>query len=368
MGQPSPSFWNGKNVLITGITGFVGSWLAETLTTPPFNANVFGLIRRQSNPEYDNIEHLLNEERIKLIRGDIHDVGSLVNALRESKADVVFHLAAQSFVPHAFASPHDTYLTNVVGTINMLEAIKIVDKSISMHFAGSSEEYGLVIANDEHFRKSLERYKIIHPFPHFDDNGKAIPEIPIKETNPLRTVGTSPYGSSKRIAEDACRTYVSCYDLNVFITRAFNHTGPRRGKEFVTNEITRQVAEGIKKGRKELLLGNLESMRDFSDVRDIIPGYLLAVEKGEPGKPYNLGSGKGRSIEDVVHLAVQIAKDEFGLKHDLPIKQDKTRLRPTDLPLLVCDSSRAREELGWAPKISFEQTIRDMIEWQLQKL
>jgi len=366
MAEPNPNFWNGKNVLITGITGFVGSWMSEILTKEPFHANVYGLIRRQSNPKMENIESLLKNNKIKLIRGDLHDIGSIVNALKESKADIVFHLASQSFVPHSFASPNDTYLTNVIGTLNILEAIKIVDKNILMHFAGSSEEYGLVIADDDHYRRMLSQYKIIHPAPQFDETGKVIPEIPVKETNPLRTVGTSPYGSSKRIAEDACRTYVSCYGMKVYTTRGFNHTGPRRGREFVTNEITRQIAEAIKHGKKDLVLGNLTSIRDFSDVRDVIRGYLLVIEHGRPGEVYNLCSGKGRSIRELADLAIKIAKEDFGLDHDLEFKEDLSRLRPTDLPLLIGDYSKAKRELGWEPKITFEQTLRDMISWQLQ--
>ena len=134
----------------------------------------------------------------------------------------------------------------------------------------------------------LSKYNTILPSPNFDNNNKVISEVPVKETNPLRTVGTSPYGSSKRQAEDSCRIYVSCYGLDVHITRAFNHTGPRRGNEFVTSEITRQIAQGIKSDKKEISLGNLDSIRDFTDVRDTVLGYLSVIEKGKKGDVYNL--------------------------------------------------------------------------------
>jgi GDP-D-mannose dehydratase len=361
-------FWNGKNVLITGVTGFVGSWLAETLTSDKYKANVFGLIRRQANPSVENIKHLIKENKIKLLRGDIGDLGSLVNVLKESKAEVVFHLAAQSFVPHSFSSPIDTFHTNVMGTTNILEAVKIVDKNIKVHFAGSSEEYGLVIVNDEHYKRMLDNYKVILPFPEIDQQGKVIPEIPIKESNPLRTVGTSPYGCSKRMAENVCRTYASCYGMNIFTTRAFNHTGPRRGREFVTSEITSQIAQGIKHGKDEIILGNLEAIRDFTDVRDIVDGYLKVIEKGVPGDVYNLCSGKGLSINQLMELAISIAKRDFGLKHEMKYVMNKDRLRPTDLPILIGDNSKAKKELGWEPKIPIEQTLKEMIEFYIERV
>ncbi len=365
--NPSKNFWENKNVFITGITGFVGSWLAEILSNE-FDANIFGLIRRQANPGTENIAHLIKEDKIKLIRGDIHDTGSLVGALKESDAQIVFHLAAQSFVPHSFNSPFDTYQTNVLGTTNVLDAIKIVDKNIKIHFAGSSEEYGLIIIDNNHYKKMLERYKIIFPPPKFDDKGHVISEVPIKETNPLRTVGTSPYGSSKRMCEDVCRTYMSCYNMNVFITRSFNHTGPRRGEEFVTTQITKQIAEGIKYGKKEIVLGNLDAIRDFTNVKDIVKGYMLTIERGEPGNVYNLCSGKGVTIKELKDIAIDIAKKKFNLKHEMEYVLDKNRLRQTELPILIGDNSKAKELLGWEPTIPLEKTLEDMIVWQLSKI
>ena len=144
-------YWKDKNVLITGITGFVGSWLTEILSSSQINANIYGLLRRQSNPNLRNIQHLLDRENIKLIKGDLQDLGSIVNAIKESNADVIYHLAAQSFVPHSFASPIDTYSTNVTGTLNMLEALRLTPRDVALHYAGSSEEYGLVIQNNEHY-------------------------------------------------------------------------------------------------------------------------------------------------------------------------------------------------------------------------
>ena len=179
-------YWKDKNILITGITGFVGSWLTEILSSSQINANIYGLLRRQSNPNLRNIQHLLDRENIKLIKGDLQDLGSIVNAIKESDADVIYHLAAQSFVPHSFASPIDTYSTNVTGTLNMLEALRLTPGNVALHYAGSSEEYGLVLQNNQHYKTMLDKYKTILPSPNLDSNNNVVNEAPIKEPNPLR--------------------------------------------------------------------------------------------------------------------------------------------------------------------------------------
>ena len=358
------NYWKDKNVLITGITGFVGSWLTEILSSSTVDANICGLLRRQSNPNLRNIQHLLDRKNIKLIKGDLQDMGSIVNAIKESEADVIYHLAAQSFVPHSFASPIDTYSTNVTGTLNVLEALRLTPRNVALHYAGSSEEYGLVIQNTDHYKTMLSKYNIILPVPDFDDNDDVINEAPVKETNPLRTVGTSPYGSSKRQAEDACRTYVSCYGLDVHITRAFNHTGPRRGNEFVTSEITRQIAQGIKENHKNITLGNLDSIRDFTDVRDTVMGYLAVIEKGTKGDVYNLASGKGITIAELLEISLNIAREYYKIE-DMSYQLDKSRLRPTDLPVLIGDASKAREKLNWDNYIPLNRTILEMIQYHL---
>ena len=357
-------YWKDKNILITGITGFVGSWLTEILSSSKINANIYGLLRRQSNPNLRNIQHLLDRENIKLIKGDLQDLGSIVNAIKESDADVIYHLAAQSFVPHSFASPIDTYSTNVTGTLNMLEALRLTPRDVALHYAGSSEEYGLVLQNNQHYKTMLDKYNTILPSPTLASNNNVVNEAPIKETNPLRTVGTSPYGSSKRQAEDACRTYVSCYGLDVHITRAFNHTGPRRGNEFVTSEITRQIAQGIKENRKNVTLGNLDSIRDFTDVRDTVMGYFAVIEKGTKGDVYNLASGNGISIAELLEISLTIAREHYKVD-DMKYLLDESRLRPTDLPVLIGDASKAKEKLGWNNHIPLDRTILEMIQYHL---
>lgn len=318
-------FWSEKRVLITGISGFVGSHLAEKLISE--GSDVFGLVRRHAVPFYPNIEHLRN--KIEIVEGDLLDTPSIIDALKKSEAEVVFHLAAQSFVPLSFSAPFATYEANIMGTANLLEAIRKAGDVEKMHFAGSSEEYGLVHEK----------------------------EVPIKETNPLRPL--SPYAASKVAGDFMCYTHFKCYSLPIVRTRAFNHTGPRRGLNFVTSVITRQVARAIKFGEKTMHLGNPEPIRDFSDVRDIIRGYMLAVEKGECGEVYNLGSGKGRTIREVAEMAMKAGNVK------MKIVTDKSRYRPAEVMCLICDASKARKKLGWKPEIPFEKTLKDMIDYYL---
>jgi len=328
LAEPSESFWAGRNVFITGITGFMGSHLSEKLVG--MGAKVYGLLRRHAVPHYPNIAHMRG--KIKVFEGNLADMPSILSALKESEPSVLFHLAAQSYVPLSFQAPYDTYKTNIIGTANVLEALRHYDGIEKMHFAGSSEEYGLVLED----------------------------ELPIKETNQLRPL--SPYAVSKVAGDYMCYTHFKCYKVPVVRTRAFNHTGPRRGLHFVTSIIARQVARGIKLKERKLVIGNPEPKRDFSDVRDIARGYMLAVEKGKSGDVYNLGSGKNISIGKLAEMAIKAG----GLKGKMNVEIDKSRYRPAEVMFLKCDYSKAKKELGWEPKIPFEKTLKDLIDYFLE--
>ncbi len=351
-------FWKSRNVLITGVTGFVGSWLAEKLIAQ--GANVFGIIRRQSTPSRKNIAHI--SEKINIVSGDLNDLSSVFHALKKSEATILFHLAAQSYVTRSFESPIDTYYTNVIGTANVLEAIRQYDRLEAMQFAGSSEEYGLVIKDDAHYRELLKNNVAVSPPPAFDASDRAMTELPIKESNPLRPL--SPYAVSKAAGDLMCACHFKAYGIPVVRTRAFNHEGPRRGEEFVTSVIAKQVAEGIKYGKKTLVMGNPDPVRDYSDVRDIIIGYMLAIENGKKGDVYNLCSGRGWRIGDLAERAIEFA----GLTGKMKAEIDKKRFRAAELPLLIGDCSKARKELKWEPKIKFEQTIKDQTAYWLQQV
>ena len=223
--------WTNKNVLITGISGFVGAYLAEELVKQ--GANVHGLVRRRtdgSTPK--NIKYHSLEDKFNWITGDLTDISSLESAINESQPDYVFHLAAQSFVPQSFDNPTDTETTNSKGTNNLLEALRTTDSDSKLVFAGSSEEYGLVFSSQEQYDNAKKQYGNI--FPDIEDG--IINELPISETNPLRPM--SPYAVSKVYGEYLCRNYYHSYGMDTVVSRAFNHEGAGRGKMFVTSVIT----------------------------------------------------------------------------------------------------------------------------------
>ena len=312
------------NVLITGITGFAGSHLAEHILADHPEAEVHGIVRWRSRR--DNIAHL--GDRIRLHEADLRDIVSLKKTLAECRPDRIFHLAAQSFVPASWRLPAETFAVNAVGQINLFEAVLDLGLEPRIQIAGSSEEYGMV-----------------HP-----------DAVPMKETNPLRPL--SPYAVSK-VAQDLLGyQYWQSYRLHVVRTRGFNHTGPRRGDVFVTSNFARQIAR-IEKGQVEpvIRVGNLEAKRDFTDVRDMVRGYWLALEKCEPGEVYNLCSGKAYSIQEVLDLLLGMTKQK------IEVRQDRLRLRPSDVPVLLGDRTKFTKATGWEPAIPFEQTLRDMLDF-----
>ncbi len=306
--------------LITGITGFVGSHLAEFLLSKDYE--VWGIARWRSTTE--NINHI--KSRLNLIEADLNDPHSFYNTINEVKPDQIYHLAAQSFVPTSWVSPADTIKTNVIGTINLFEAVRKAGIDPRIQVACSSEEYGLVKPD----------------------------EIPIKETNPLRPL--SPYGVSK-IAQDMLSfQYFQSYGLKVVVTRGFNHSGPRRGEVFVCSNFAKQIVE-IENGLREpkIKVGNLDAMRDFTDVRDMVKGYNLALEKGIAGERYNICSGRGYKIKEVLDMLLKMTDK------DIKIEKDLKRMRPSDVPILVGDNSKFRKQTGWKPEIPFETTLKDLL-------
>jgi GDP-4-dehydro-6-deoxy-D-mannose reductase len=311
-------------ILITGITGFVGSHFAELALEQ--GAEVFGSCRWRSKTE--NIDHIRGQ--VQLIEGDLRDLSSVHHLLGVARPDYVIHLAAQSYVAASWHTPAETFTTNVISQVNLLEAL-LARSGTPPRFLviGSSEEYGLVHAD----------------------------ELPIKETNPLRPL--SPYAVSK-VAQDLMGyQYFKSVGLPIIRTRAFNHEGPRRGDVFVTSNFARQIVD-IEAGKREpvILVGNLTARRDYTDVRDVVSGYWQLLKHGEPGEVYNLSSGRDWAIQKV--LDFMLAEST---RRDITVREDPARLRPSDVPMLVGDAAKARRAVGWTPKIPFEQTLRDILEY-----
>src|SRR4030043_2324121 len=221
-----------KNVFITGISGFVGSHLAKYLLDQ--GSRVSGLVRRRADGAIpQNLKYLGVEKEISLLEGDVRDISSIAIALDQAKPDAIFHLAAQSFIPRSFSCPGETMEINCLGTANLLEAVRSKGLDPVIVFAGSSEEYGLVIFSQPQYRQIKKKYGAIFPEP------ASIPEVPITETNPLRPM--SPYAVSKFYGDYLLRNYHTCFGLRTVISRSFNNEGAGRGKMFVTSTITRQV-------------------------------------------------------------------------------------------------------------------------------
>ena len=317
------------NVLITGITGFAGSHLAEYILAHHPGVRVHGIIRWRSR--MDNVAGIMG--KVELHEADLKDIVSLKKVLADCRPERIFHLAAQSFVPTSWRLPAETFMINSVGQINLFEAVLDLKLDPRIQIAGSSEEYGLV-----------------HP-----------DEVPMKESNPLRPL--SPYAVSK-VAQDLLGyQYFKSYGLKVVRTRGFNHTGPRRGDVFVTSNFSKQVAE-IEKGKREPVIhvGNLDAKRDFTDVRDMVRAYWLAAEKGEPGDVYNLGSGTAISMHQLLDMLTSLSKTK------LRIQVDPDRLRPSDVQILLSDSSKFRKLTGWAPTIPFEKTLSDLLDYWRERV
>lgn len=317
-----------KRVLITGITGFVGSHLAEYLLTK--DVEIYGVKRWRSRTE--NIDHII--DKIRLLEADLRDAHSVEEIIKKSEPDYIFHLAAQSFVPMSWSAPSETLETNIISTVNLLESVRKSEVDSRIQIAGSSEEYGMV---------------------HSD-------ELPIKEDNPLRPL--SPYGVSKVAQDKLSYQYNKSYGIKTVLTRAFNHTGPRRGEVFVTSNFSKQIAQ-IEKGIKEpvIYVGNLETIRDFSDVRDIVKAYWVSLEKCNFGEAYNICSGKGLKIKTVIEMLIGLCR-----KKGIELRKDPERMRPSDVMSLVGNCSKFKEVSGWEQETPFEKTLEDLVNFWRERI
>jgi GDP-4-dehydro-6-deoxy-D-mannose reductase len=309
-------------VLVTGVTGFAGSHLVDFILAKKPGTQITGIQRWRSRTE--NIEHF--SDKIRLVECDLRDASSVRDVLDDERPEWIFHLAAQSFVPTSWTAPTESLVTNIIGQLNIFEAVKKLGIKPRIQLACSSEEYGLVLED----------------------------ELPIRETNPLRPL--SPYAVSKVGQDMLGYQYWMSFRIPVVRTRGFNHEGPRRGPVFVCSDFAKQIAD-IEKGRRPpvVRVGNLDARRDFTDVRDVVRAYWLALEKGEPGEVYNIASGRAWTIREMLDLLLGMSTAK------IKVEQDPSRMRPSDVPVLLGDASKFRERTGWAPEIPFEQTMTDLL-------
>jgi GDP-4-dehydro-6-deoxy-D-mannose reductase len=317
-----------ERVLITGFTGFAGSHLVDYLLTLE-DIEVFGMRRWRSRTEH--IDHLT--DHVRVVECDLRDQTSVSRAIAEVRPDKIFHLAAQSFVPTSWSAPEESLHTNILGTLHIFEGVRQAGIDPWIHVACSSEEYGLV-----------------HP-----------DEVPIKETNPLRPL--SPYAVSKVGTDLLAYQYFQSFGMKVVRTRAFNHTGPRRGDVFVCSNFAKQIVEAEKGLREPVIrVGNLEAKRDFTDVRDMVKAYWLSLKHCEPGEVYNIASGMAWKISDVLDMLLSRSKTQ------IKIEEDPERLRPSDVQILLGDFSKFQQATGWKTEIAFEQTLQDILEYWRERV
>ncbi|MEE9474119.1 MAG: GDP-mannose 4,6-dehydratase [Candidatus Hydrothermarchaeaceae archaeon] len=402
--------WKDKNVLITGISGFVGSYLAKHLVK--LHSNVYGLVSRKADgaPRKNLVDREVYND-VNLVEGDLTDISSIAFALDKSEPDVVFHLGAQSFIPRSFSHPLETMNSNCAGTANLLEAVRIKELDPTVVFAGTSEEYGLVISSDVQYKRVLKKYKSIFPEP------EKIPELPISEKSPLRPM--SPYAVSKVYGDYLMRDYYHSYGMKTVVSRGFNHEGAGRGIMFVTSVIASQVMKYKFGEINKITIGNVNAFRDWSHITDVVRGYCLLAKKGRYGDVYNQGSQRTNSvmtyilsslekagyhpekIETLKHskrmenpakrdnsvifgknfektkIDVALLKDrlEFQLKDrgvivhtdkgKVKVEFDRDRFRPAEVPILMADTNKI-QKIGFKVTHRLEDIIQDQLNFYMK--
>ena len=319
-----------KRILITGVAGFAGSHLLDLLVTGKSTYELFGIVRERSSLE--KIQDSLDS--IRLINCDLVNMGTVINVMKEVRPDCIYHLAGESSVKLSWGGSLSMVNNNIIATLNILEALRIGKyKEIKILLACSSEEYGVVAEED----------------------------IPINEKTPLNPA--SPYGVSKACNDMFGFQYHSSYGINVIRIRAFNHTGPRRSDIYALSGFAKRIAEIERRvGEPTIHVGNLNAVRDYSDVRDVVRGYELAMEHCEPGDVYNLCSSKGYRIGNLLEMMIALSN------RNIKIVQDQERMRPIDLPIIVGDNSKFIKATSWTSEIDIERMLLDLLNYWRNKL
>jgi GDP-4-dehydro-6-deoxy-D-mannose reductase len=306
-------------VLITGVAGFVGGHVVDLLRAEHAEAEIFGLDSRPGNRS--------RSLGIEILQADLDDPAAVRQALERVRPDRIVHLAAQSSPQRSWEDPAGTLKTNLLGLLHLLEGARTLALAPRLLVVGSAEEYGLVRPD----------------------------QLPLREDAPLRPA--SPYAVSKVAQGFLALQYAVSLGLPIVRTRTFHHTGPRRGEQFAESSFARQLAE-IEAGRRppRLEVGNLDAVRDFSDVRDVVRAYWALLEHGVAGEVYNVCSGRGVRLADLLDELIALS----GLK--VEVRVDPGRLRPHDFPVLVGDPSRLRAATGWEAHTPLSRTLRDLLD------
>lgn len=306
-------------ILITGINGFVGSYLCEYIITK--DVEIFGTSRKKYKSQHDNIF---------IYKLDLLNKDDLIEMLKKVKPDIIFHLAAQSSVGYSWKNKQETLNYNIISSLNLFESVVELDINCKIISVGSSEEYGLF------------------------KNASFIQED--QKEDPL-----SPYGLSKLTVSIMARQFYKAYGLNILHTRTFPHVGPRQGIGFVTQDFASKIVS-IEEGKSppQILVGNLEAIRDFTDVRDIVKAYWELALNGVAGEIFNVCSGRGFSIKEILDKFLDLAK----VKIEVVVDQEK--LRPSDVPYMVGSNKKILETTSWTPQISIDKSLLDILNYYRQ--
>jgi GDP-4-dehydro-6-deoxy-D-mannose reductase len=308
--------------LITGIAGFVGAHLAEAIRTET-DWEIWGAV-------IGSVERASATSGARILTTDLREPEQARVLVEAARPDWVFHLAAQAYVPQSWADPWDTYQTNIRSQLNLLDAIDRLGLPSRILVISSNEVYGYARAED----------------------------LPLSENAPLRP--NSPYSVSKLAQDFMALQYFLDRKMPILRVRPFNHIGPRQNERFVAPSFARQIVEIERRQREPVLrLGNMAAQRDFTDVRDMVRAYILAIQKGEPGEVYNIGSGRARSVREM--LDIMLAQCSIKIAEEI----DPAKFRPSDTPISYADPSKFKRQTGWEPQISFEQTCVDILnDWR----
>lgn len=301
--------------LITGVNGFVGNYLSKYLIEKGYT--VYGTVI-EDNVIMENVHikkmNLLNKEEV-------------METIKSINPDYIYHLAGQSAVGLSWKEPTLTMNVNINGTINLLDAVRENNLGTKVLIIGSSDEYGIIKPEN----------------------------CPINEQHELNP--TSPYAISKKTQEEVSKLYIKSYKMNLILVRAFNHIGPMQSKNFVVSDFASKIAE-IEKGAEPVIrVGNLEAYRDFTDVRDIVRGYVMLMENEKFGEVYNIGSGNAYKIQDILDVLLSLSAAK------IKVEIDPDKLRPSDVPIIQCDNSKIKAHVNWETQYDIKDTLKDTLDY-----
>ena len=309
-----------RRVLITGATGFVGAYLLAHLTEAYPAWQMIGTTRHDAQGDS------------RFVSCDLRDAGAVAALIERTRPEMIVHLAGQSNVPLSLTDPETTLANNILGTLHLLDACRVHAPHARLLVISSSEVYG--------------------PTP---------PEAqPLREDRPLRPL--NPYAVSKAAQEMLALQYAHSYNLDIVVARPFNHIGPGQTDRFVVSAFARQVVEVERGERQAIAVGNLDAARDFTDVRDVVRAYGLLLERGERGGIYNIGQGTAVVIGDLLEMLCRLAHAA------ITIERDPARLRPSEAPVMMADTTRLRQATGWQPEIPLAQSLEEIVAWWREAL